>query len=93
MRLTADFYKKVDRQAVLDGARTSMIEYLKKHNVANASLPQLHATADDESNAEALHREVSDRGHRVRVEADAGRVHLAVVADHVRGDRRRARRR
>ena len=59
VRLTADFYKKVDRQAVLDGARTSMIEYLKKHNVANASLPQLHATADDESNAEALHREVS----------------------------------
>ena len=59
VRLTADFYKKVDRQAVLDGARTSMIEYLKKHNVANASLPPLHATADDNSNAEALYREVS----------------------------------
>ncbi len=59
VRLTADFYKKVDRQAVLDGARSSMIEYLKKHNVTNASLPPLHASADDESNAEALHREVS----------------------------------
>ena len=59
VRLTADFYKKVDRQAALDGARTSMIDYLKKHNVANASLPPLHATADDETNAESLHREVS----------------------------------
>jgi carboxyl-terminal processing protease len=59
VRLTADFYKKVDRQAALDGARASMIEYLKKHNVANASLPPLRATADDETNAEALHREVS----------------------------------
>jgi carboxyl-terminal processing protease len=59
VRLTADFYKKVDRQAALDGARASMIDYLKKHNVANASLPPLHATADDETNAESLHREVS----------------------------------
>jgi carboxyl-terminal processing protease len=59
VRLTADFYKKVDRQAALDGARTSMIDYLKKHNVANAALPPVHATADDETNAEALHREVS----------------------------------
>jgi carboxyl-terminal processing protease len=59
VRLTADFYKKVDRQAALDGARTSMIDYLKKHNVANAALPPVKATADDESNAEALHREVS----------------------------------
>ncbi len=59
VRLTADFYKKVDRQAALDGARTSMIDYLKKHSVANASLPPLHATADDETNAESLHREVS----------------------------------
>ena len=57
--LTADFYKKVDRQAVLDGARTSMVDYLKKHKVANATLPQLHAVDDDLSNAEALHREVA----------------------------------
>ncbi len=59
VRLTADFYKKVDRQAALDGARISMIDYLKKHNVANAALPPVKATADDETNAEALHREVS----------------------------------
>jgi carboxyl-terminal processing protease len=59
VRLTADFYKKVDRQAALDGARASMLEYLKKHKVANASLPSLHASDDDATNAEALNREVA----------------------------------
>ncbi len=57
--LTADFYKKVDRQAALDGARTSMVDYLKKHKVATANLPALHATDDDLTNVEALNREVS----------------------------------
>ena len=57
--LTADFYKKVDRQAVLDGARTSMVDYLKKHKVANATLPALHASDDDLTNVEALNREVA----------------------------------
>ncbi|HEY0614281.1 MAG TPA: S41 family peptidase [Candidatus Elarobacter sp.] len=57
--LTADFYKKVDRQAALDGARTGMVEYLKKHKVANAALPALHASDDDFSNVEALNREVA----------------------------------
>jgi len=28
--LTGDFYKKVDKQAASDGARTSMIDYLKE---------------------------------------------------------------
>lgn len=57
--LTADFYKKVDRQAALDGARASIVEYLKKHKVANAALPALHASDDDLTNVEALNREVS----------------------------------
>ncbi len=59
MHLTGEFYKKVDRQAALDGARSSMIEYLKKRKVANATLPQLRAGDDDVTNAEALNREVS----------------------------------
>jgi hypothetical protein len=59
VRLTGEFYKKVDRQAMLDGARTSMIDYLKKHKVANATLPALHAGDDDVTNTEALNREVS----------------------------------
>ena len=56
--LTADFYKKVDRQAALEGARMSMLEFLKKHDVPNATLPQIHASDDDASNAEALQHEV-----------------------------------
>lgn len=57
--LTADFYKKVDRQAALDGARTSIVEYLKKHKVVNATLPALRASDDDLTNVEALNREVA----------------------------------
>lgn len=57
--LTGDFYKKVDRQAALDGARIGMIDYLKKRHVANPSLPQVRAGDDDASNAEALQREVA----------------------------------
>ena len=59
VRLTGEFYKKVDRQAMLDGARTSMIDYLKKHKIANATLPALHTGDDDVTNTEALNREVS----------------------------------
>jgi len=57
--LTSDFYKKVDRQAALDGARTSMIEYLKRHKVANATLPAMRATESDDANAETLNHEVA----------------------------------
>jgi carboxyl-terminal processing protease len=58
-RLTAEFYKKVDRQAALDGARAAMVEYLKKHHVSNASLPAMRASDDDLTNADALNREVA----------------------------------
>jgi len=57
--LTAEFYKKVDKQAVLDGARSGMILFLKAHGVANPSLAALHASDDDATNARALEREVS----------------------------------
>ncbi len=57
--LMADFYKKVDRQAALDGARVAMVDYLKKHKVANPTLPSLRASDDDMTNAEALNREVA----------------------------------
>ncbi len=56
--LTADFYKKVDRQAALEGARTSMIDFLKRRHVTNPTLPQIHAADDDAQNAEALQHEV-----------------------------------
>ncbi|MBV8642331.1 MAG: S41 family peptidase [Candidatus Eremiobacteraeota bacterium] len=59
-RLTLDFYKKVDRQAALDGARVAIVDYLKKHHVTNPVLPSLRASeSDDAGNAEALSREVA----------------------------------
>src|ERR1700694_1761440 len=58
-RLTAEFYKKADRQAALDGARSSIVDYLKKHHVANPALPAMRASDDDSTNAEALNREVA----------------------------------
>jgi carboxyl-terminal processing protease len=69
VHLTSEFYKKVDRQAALDSARSSVLEYLKKRKIANATLPALHATDDDVANAEALNREVS-----VAVGAYAGKL-------------------
>src|ERR1700736_2395823 len=57
--LTSDFYKKVDRQAAPDRARVAIVDYLKRHKVANAALPALRATDDDATNEEALSREVS----------------------------------
>jgi carboxyl-terminal processing protease len=58
--LTGDFYKQVDRQAALDGARSEIIAYLKKAgHVAKPQLPPITARADDQANAEALQHEVS----------------------------------
>ncbi|MGD0053167.1 MAG: S41 family peptidase [Vulcanimicrobiaceae bacterium] len=58
--LTADFYKAVDRQAALDGARSEIIAYLKKQgHVAKPQLPPIVARADDQANAEALQHEVA----------------------------------
>ncbi|HTJ28036.1 MAG TPA: S41 family peptidase [Candidatus Limnocylindria bacterium] len=57
--LVEDFYKKVDRQAVLTGAHDSLVAYLKAQHVANPTLPALHATEDDTANVRALEREVN----------------------------------
>jgi carboxyl-terminal processing protease len=58
-RLTTEFYKKVDKQVVLDGARSNLISYLKLHGVSDPKLEQLHATSDDATNAGSLEREVA----------------------------------
>lgn len=57
--VTTEFYKKVEAQVLLDGARDEMIAYLKKNGVASPNVPQLHAVADPTLNARALEREVS----------------------------------
>ena len=57
--VTTEFYKKVDPQTLLNGARDELIAYLKKNGVASPNVPQLHAVDDPTLNARALEREVS----------------------------------
>jgi carboxyl-terminal processing protease len=57
--LTTEFYKKVDKQAVFDGVRTTITAYLRANGVANPVLPALHASDDDVSNARELEHAVS----------------------------------
>ena len=58
--LVNDFYQKVDRQAVLNGAHDGLVEYLKSSHVT-ATLPPLHASSNNEmANAQELVSELSE---------------------------------
>jgi len=57
--LTTEYYKKVDRQAVFDGVRNTIVAYLRANGVANATLPALQASDDDASNERELEHAVS----------------------------------
>jgi carboxyl-terminal processing protease len=54
-----EFYRKVDPQALLDGARLEMIAYLEKNGVKAPVIPELHASEDPNANARGLEREVA----------------------------------
>jgi carboxyl-terminal processing protease len=57
--LTSEYYKKVDKQAVFDGVRNNIVAYLRANGIPNPSLPALHATDDDVTNARELEHAVS----------------------------------
>ncbi len=57
-RLTTEFYKKVDTQALLDGARTQLLAYLEKNGVKKATLPAVHARDNPADDVRELDREV-----------------------------------
>ncbi|HMD02754.1 MAG TPA: hypothetical protein VKG44_07285, partial [Candidatus Baltobacteraceae bacterium] len=57
--VTSEFYKKVEAQALLDGARNELIAYLKKNGVESPNVPQVRAVEDQSANARNLQREVS----------------------------------
>ncbi len=57
--MSNEFYKKVDPQTLLDGARLQLIAYLQKNGVKSPTLPPLRAGEDQNLNARALEREVS----------------------------------
>jgi len=57
--LQSEFYKKVDPQVTLDGARANMLAYLEKQGVKSPRVAQLKAVEDPALNARELEREVS----------------------------------
>jgi carboxyl-terminal processing protease len=56
--LMQDFYQKVEPQSVLNGARASIVAYLKTAGIKDPKLSEAHATADDVNNQRELQREV-----------------------------------
>jgi carboxyl-terminal processing protease len=56
--LTSEFYKKVDQQVALDGARAELSDYLDHSGVKSAKVPALRAVEDPSLNAKNLEREV-----------------------------------
>ncbi len=57
-RATNEFYKKVDPQALLDGARSAMASYLAKSGVKKTELPPIRAAATAGQNVRTLDAEV-----------------------------------
>jgi carboxyl-terminal processing protease len=58
--LVQNFYKKVEPQAVLDGAHANLIAYLKAQGIENPKIVETHAVGDDMANVHALQHEVAD---------------------------------
>ena len=57
--LNSEFYKKVDQQAALDGARAQLIEYLEKQGIKAPHVPQVRAVNDPATDARDLEHEVN----------------------------------
>jgi carboxyl-terminal processing protease len=57
--VSAEFYKKVDPQTLLDGARSQMVAYLQKNGVPKPNVPTLRASEDANLNVRELEREVA----------------------------------
>lgn len=68
-RATNEFYKKVDPQSLLSGARNGLIAYLEKSGVKNVQLAPLHATSAQDANVRSLDAEVESA-----LRASAGKV-------------------
>jgi carboxyl-terminal processing protease len=57
--LTSTFYKKVNQQAAVDGARAEMVALLKHDGIATPKIDEIHAVDDPTVNAKSLEREAS----------------------------------
>lgn len=56
--LTSEFYKKVDPQTLLDGARSGLASYLKTNGANSSALPPLRAADSERQNIRAVEREI-----------------------------------
>jgi carboxyl-terminal processing protease len=57
--LTSEFYKKVNQQTAVDGARDEMFALLRHEGVASPKVAEIRAVSDPATNAKLLEREVS----------------------------------
>src|SRR5579875_3886864 len=71
-RLTTEFYKKVDTQAVLDGVHAQLVSFLTKNGIAKPSVPFAKASdvagtrSRGQCGRNGLRREVRDAPYYVR---------------------------
>lgn len=56
--LSTTFYKKLDAQTLLDGARLGMNDALRKHG-QRADVPQIHAASSDDDTIDALDAQIA----------------------------------
>ena len=58
-RVTAEFYKKVDAQLLLDGVHAQLLAFLSKSGVQKPSVPVARASDDQQTTLRELDREVN----------------------------------
>ena len=80
MYLSNDYYQKVEPQLVLNGARTSMIAYLKTAGIKDPKLAEPHATADDQSNVRELQREVNEAASAYGSKVSTTKLNYAAIS-------------
>ena len=56
--VTSEFYRKVEQQTLLDGARNELIAYLEKNGIKSPNVPVVRALDNPELNARSLEHEV-----------------------------------
>lgn len=78
--LIADYYKKVDRQAVLDGAHQNLLAFLKTQGVKDPTLHSGRATDDDLGNVRQLQHEVREAVDTYGAKVPATKLTYAAIA-------------
>jgi carboxyl-terminal processing protease len=78
--LVQDYYQKVDTQSVLDGARASIIAYLKSQGVSDPRIAVPHASADDAANVRELQREVNEAVNEYGSKVSTTKVAYAAIS-------------